>query len=98
MEEIIVSALRQFGFPAAVILLMLFGFYRLLRWVMEQSAEREKFYRESIDKQISALNQHTEQAKEFHNEVKTAHEFQRREHEQLADILSGIIAKQNGGR
>lgn len=90
MEDLLISVLRQFGFSAAMCLLMLWGFYKFIKWFMEQSEKREQCYREIIDRQTLALNEHTSQAKDFHNEVKTAHEFQRKEHEQLAGILQGI--------
>ena len=99
MEDLIASVLRQFGFSAAMCLLMLWGFYKFLRWFMEQSEKREVCYREIIDRQTLALDEHTSQAKDFHNEVKTAHEFQRSEHKQIADILKGIeeaVSRING--
>lgn len=63
----------------------------------EQHVEREKCYRDIIDRQQAALDAHTKaldahtaQAKDYYNEHKTAHEFQRSEHERLASILDGI--------
>jgi hypothetical protein len=70
MEEIILSALRQFGFSAALCILLLYGCYRLLIWVMTQAANREAVLMAMIKEQTQALNTHTEQAKDFHNEVR----------------------------
>ena len=97
MEDMLLSAVRQFGFSAVMCLAMLFGFYRFMKWFMAETAKREVCYREIIDRQTAALNAHTEQAKDFHSEVKTAHEFQRTEHaalmerfKEVGEILTGI--------
>lgn len=97
METLLDKTLINFGFPAALVLIMLWGFYKVVQWIMNQQAlliaqwtAEKTCLHAIIDRQTVALNQHTEQAKDFHNEVKTAHEFQRKEHEQLADILTGI--------
>lgn len=106
IDTFINSAFLNFGFPATLVIIMLYGFYKIIQWVMAQHTAITIQHKEEkvclmniIENQTKALNQHTEQAREFHNEVKTAHEFQRVEHERLAEILKDVgesIGRING--
>jgi hypothetical protein len=85
MWEIADRVMNQFGFNAMLVVLMGIVCYKLIKYVMDQMCQREKVLIQIIDRQTETLQKHTEQAKDFHNEVKTAHEFQREEHRRSSD-------------
>jgi len=51
---------------------------------------REKNLLALIAEATNALHKHTEQAQTFQNEVKSANEFQRKEHERIIEIVGDI--------
>lgn len=83
----------SYGMAGLILLVALYCCFRLVKYVFEGADTREKAYLEIIKDQTAAMNAHTEQAKEFHNEVIVAHEFQRKEHEQLGKTLEAICAR-----
>jgi hypothetical protein len=56
--------------------------------ILRQAAEERKVFNGMTSQWIQALDNHTLQAKAFHDEVKQAHEYQRQEHLKLMEMVS----------
>lgn len=91
--ELLEKILSQYGFMgffSAVMIAIIF-------WTMKQSANRESKLFVLIANQTSALKEHTDQAKEFHNgvtafynEIRTNTLQKSKEHDKIIEILDGI--------
>jgi hypothetical protein len=56
--------------------------------ILDQSNDQSKAFMKIYSESINALDAHTAMAKEFHTEVRQAHDYQRREHEsQLSSLM-----------
>lgn len=97
MTELLEKVLSQNGFAVTVAISSLIGLYFLLKWAngfiskaSARSDAREDALMAIIDKQNNTLDVHTNQAREFHIEMKTASEYQRKEHEKMISQLDEI--------
>jgi hypothetical protein len=97
--------LSKHGLGIVMVLFVMFLFMSILKWTMSQiertiaSAERrEEESRHLWDAHRAALEAHTECSKAFHQEVSTAHTFQREEHDRQLKALESIIVRLNQGR
>jgi uncharacterized membrane protein YhiD involved in acid resistance len=100
--EIIEKILNQYGFGVAVTAFMGIVFWNVLTWMRAQiertiaSAEkREEESRKLWEAHRLALEAHTECSKAFHQEVASAHQYQREEHSRQITALDKIIDKLN---
>jgi hypothetical protein len=99
MWNVLEKIFNQYGFNAILLLSVGYGCYKLIVWTIKQSTQREQSLQQIISDQTLAWNKHTEQAKDFHTEVNVAHEYQRKEHDRMINILDGIkdaVARING--
>lgn len=103
MTELFSKLLTEYGLSTAILILLVVLFIYFMKWFMGQvevmrtsSLAREESLLGIIRGHQDALNKHTEQAKDFHNEVKTAHEFQRKEHEALSKEHEAIMKIASG--
>lgn len=93
IDTFLKSVWTQYGMAGLMAILLFF----VLRWVMKREKEisdqaiaRELSMTEIINGQRKALEDHTLHAKDYHNEHRTAHEFQRKEHGMMITDLKEI--------
>ncbi len=94
MTELFCELSKRVGWEIALILTIIFilmgCLYKLVAWIIAKAEAREKIYLELIRQATEALDKHTEQARDFQTEVKSANEFQRKEHERIIEISQGV--------
>ena len=87
--------LKDFGVAGLISI----PFWFLIKWIAEEFKNRLKKYDELVEKSMNVfmgfqntLNEHTAQAKSFHETNNEAHKFQREEHKDTAKILTEITS------
>lgn len=88
---------REMGLGVTLAIATFAAFFFLLKWVLKASEkmlermhEQEMKSWQVMEGYQKALNEHTSQAKEFHNAVQEAHKYQREEHKQMIETLGRI--------
>lgn len=76
---------QQFGLIGLMIGAIVALLFIIIKWTLATTKEILKQASDERECWIRAFNDHTAQAKSFHDEVKNAHEHQRREHEKLQE-------------
>lgn len=87
METFLKESMTQFGITATLILAILIMFGWLLKWLLDTVKEERFAWKELINKLSKTIDEHTIQAREFHNNVNEAHRYQREEHKEMIQIL-----------
>jgi hypothetical protein len=89
-----VRIFEQYGLVGLVIGILFFMAWRRDIWIMafvkeqrDQMAKERECWQEKYDKIDYSMKQHNEQAREFHQTVNNAHDYQRREHEKMIQNL-----------
>jgi len=93
MNSTLLSQFVQFGMAGVIF----FGFLCVLKWVfdinralLQDMAEERKLNQEVLQKFAENINQNSLSIKEFRNEVRDGHKYQRDEHKEMIDILGRI--------
>ena len=94
---------REMGLGVTLAIATFAAFFFLLKWVLKASEKMlERMHEQELrawatmEGYQKALQEHTAQAKEFHNTVQEAYRFQREEHKQMIDTLGRINGYKNG--
>jgi hypothetical protein len=94
------KSISELGFGAVAMGAVLFAAWKLLNWgkgivdnAMAQLERERDRSAEVYNKLSHAIDEHTTQAKEFHNEVRTAHGYQREEHNKLIDGMTSMCGE-----
>jgi uncharacterized coiled-coil DUF342 family protein len=92
----IMKSISEFGFTTVAMAAIIFAAWKLLNWgksivdnAMQQVETERARSAEVFFKLSAAIDEHTTQAKEFHMDVKNAHNYQRDEH---SKIMTSCIA------
>lgn len=88
---------REMGLGVTLAIATFAAFFFLLKWVLKASEKMlERMHEQEMrawtvmEGYQKALQEHTAQAKEFHNSVQEAHRFQREEHKEMIASLGRI--------
>ena len=88
---------REMGLGVTLALAVFAAFFFLLKWVLKASEKMlDRMHEQEIrawtvmDGYQKALQEHTAQAKDFHNSVNEAHKYQREEHKEMILTLGRI--------
>jgi hypothetical protein len=88
MNVELISVFAQFGFAGVIF----FALVLILKWmmhlhdtVMNDSKEERKVWQTMVNAFSDRLNEHTNNAKAFHEQVTEAHKFQREEHKNMCE-------------
>jgi hypothetical protein len=81
------QSLKEFGFVGVVFA----GFMFVLRWVFGNVERQQNSWNIIQREWAESLNKHTEQAKDFHAEVKATNEYHRKEHEAIITLATSIL-------
>jgi hypothetical protein len=72
----------------------------VLKWTLEstkqilnQAAHEREIFQQLQAQWIISLNEHTAQARAFHDDVKQAHQFQREEHQKMLEMFYKLTDK-----
>ena len=90
MEQHLMSPWQQFGLigllsGSGTILLFI-----IIKWVLATTREIMAQAAKERESWTVAMREHSEQAQRFHDSVKEAHEYQRKEHMEMIQILGRI--------
>jgi len=87
----------QFGLIGLMIGAIVLLLFFVIKWtlattkdILNTNARQVEAFQEAQKGWISALNEHTAQAKSFHDEVKEAHAYQRQEHQEMIKCLGRL--------
>jgi len=93
----ILKLFGQYGFGAVAMAAILFASWKLLEWgkgIVDKAMQQVEVERTRSDevyrKFATVIDEHTLQAKEFHTEVRSAHNYQREEHRQCLDSINTV--------
>jgi len=84
----IINSVKDLGFGVGFMVLCFVIVFYILRQqkdILLQAKEERSVFLDTIGKLTKAIDEHTAQAREFHNNVTEAHKFQREEHKDLAE-------------
>ena len=72
----------------------------VVKWTLEttkdiltQAAHEREIFQQMQAQWILAIQEHTSQARAFHDEVKQAHQFQREEHQKIMELFTRLCIK-----
>ena len=89
------EAMGKFGLAAVLIAAIVYMFWKLLSYMLDQWSKIFEQYKKILDNAMlqndrwqQALTEHTAQAKEFHRQVTEANQYQRLEHERMIKMLA----------
>ncbi len=93
MNQFLVSHFVQFGMSGIIF----FGFLCVLKWVfdinkklLDDMAQERLCHQEMLKGFAENIKENSQSSKDFHKEVKDAHNFQREEHREMITILGRI--------
>ena len=93
------KSIAELGYGAIALSAVLVASWKLLTWgksivdtAMGQLETERVRSTETYRKLASAIDEHTAQAKEFHGEVRNAHQYQREEHMKILDISGSVCS------
>lgn len=99
----IIDSVKDLGFGVGFMVLcfvIVFYILKQQKEILQQAKEERSVFLCTIERFTKAIEDHTAQAREFHNNVNTAHTFQREEHQEMeksqnsiCQTLSAICAK-----
>ena len=97
MGHMLTSLYKEVGQGPALAIAIFLAFIFLLKWVLKNNEKNEErmHARELKSWEVSgahqkAIQDHTAQAKSFHQQVQDAHKYQREEHKEMVVILGRI--------
>ena len=91
----IIDNVKDLGFGVGFMVLcfvIVFYILRQQKEILQQAKEERSVFLSTIERFTKAIEDHTAQAREFHNNVNTAHTFQREEHKDMADSQNSICS------
>lgn len=91
----IINSVKDIGFGVGfMVLCFVIVFYILKQQkdILQQAKEERGVFLSTIEKFTKAIEEHTSQAKEFHNNVNAAHIFQREEHKDMQNSQNSICS------
>jgi Na+-transporting methylmalonyl-CoA/oxaloacetate decarboxylase gamma subunit len=96
--EVFSKIFSEYGFGVAMAIVFVSIFWYMMRWmarqverIMDAADKRDVCNIALLEHQREVMAQRNEQDKEFHVEVKSAHDFQRQEHERMINALDEIV-------
>ena len=63
------------------------------KMILDQAAHEREVFQQLQANWITAIQDHTAQARAFHDEVKQAHQFQREEHQKIMELFTRLCIK-----
>jgi peptidoglycan hydrolase CwlO-like protein len=92
-DSTLLKLVTQLGFGVLIFVALMV----LLRWVLRQqekildnAREERQNWQNIVSKFRDEIEKHTANAKEFHNQVKEAHKYQREEHKEICTMCNHI--------
>jgi hypothetical protein len=99
----IIDNVKDLGFGVgfmALCFIIVFYILKQQKEILQQAKEERAVFLYTIERFTKAIEDHTAQAREFHNNVTEAHKFQREEHQEMekaqnsiCQTLSAVCAK-----
>lgn len=89
----------EYGLLGLMIAAIIFLLFKIIMWTLATTKEILRQAATEREAWITAFNEHTLQARAFHDEVKEAHKFQREEHKESLNNqkeLAIILGRING--
>lgn len=90
---------KEFGITGLIMGSVVALLFLVIKWtlattkdILAQNAKQVDAFNDLQKSWITALNDHTIQARSFHDEVKQAHIFQREEHQKLAENQNTVCS------
>ena len=87
----------EYGLLGLTVCAVITLLFLIVKWVLDhvkellkQQAEERKCWQETVKKVSDALDNHTIQAREFHDSQKEANKYNREEHRQIIEICGRI--------
>jgi len=84
----IINSVKDLGFGVGFMVLcfvIVFYILRQQKEILNQAKDERAIFLDTVRGLTKAIEEHTAQAREFHNNVTEAHKFQREEHKDMAD-------------
>ncbi len=97
--DVMAEIIGKYGVGALVIIVLCVISFLIIRHILKQSDKILDSAMVANEKWQKAIDEHTAQAREFHNVVNQAHEYQRKEHERMItnlDEQAKILVRING--
>lgn len=97
--ETMVEVLGKYGIGGLMMIVLCFISYLIIKHILKQS---DKILDSAMTAQKEwqrAIDEHTAQAKSFHDQVTEAHRYQKQEHEKMIENLgeqAKVLARING--
>jgi ABC-type transport system involved in cytochrome bd biosynthesis fused ATPase/permease subunit len=91
----IIDNVKDLGFGVGFMVLCFVIVFYILRQqkdILQQAKEERAVFLSTIEKFTKAIDDHTAQAREFHNNVTEAHKYQREEHKDMAESQNSICS------
>jgi len=89
----IIDNVKDLGFGVGFMVLCFVIVFYILRQqkdILQQAKEERAVFLSTIERFTKAIEDHTVQAREFHNNVTEAHRFQREEHKDMTESQNSI--------
>ena len=89
----IIDSVKDLGFGVGFMVLcfvIVFYILKQQKEILQQAKEERGVFLGTIERFTKAIEDHTAQAREFHNNVTEAHKFQREEHKDMAASQNSI--------
>ena len=91
----IINSVKDLGFGVGFMVLcfvIVFYILRQQKEILLQAKDERTVFLSTIEKFTKSIDEHTAQAREFHNNVTEAHKFQREEHKDMALSQNSICS------
>ncbi|MDD4874721.1 MAG: hypothetical protein PHE15_07130 [Dehalococcoidales bacterium] len=89
----IIDSVKDLGFGVGFMVLcfvIVFYILRQQKEILQQAKEERTVFLGTIERFTKAIEEHSIQAREFHNNVTEAHKFQREEHKEMATSQNAV--------
>jgi flagellar motility protein MotE (MotC chaperone) len=97
METTAFNLFKEYGLLGLMCGSVIFLLFLVVKWtlqttkeIMNQSAKERECWRDTIEKVNKSIDDHSTQARMFHETVNDAHKFQRDEHKEMIKQLGEI--------
>lgn len=98
MDIPFVEAVVKNGLGAGMAVTIAFMFYKVLMHILRQQESIMQMATMQNEKWQKSLDEHTSQARQFHEQVAEAHKYQREEHIKMLEFLNTICTRTHGAK